>query len=443
MIAMGGGSVNVFIDEIIKNARSHSNLLPCEDSSCSLITCNRVLETLPDLELLLKLLHDIVRVCANGARVDISARHPLHKDYLDDPYCRVHLTYAGLQTLLQDEPCPAFTQIKASLNLESEFSALVKELKLDSDAIAKKANGTPNSIRSTDWSFIVEKSSNDPGHLTCLTHIAKIEPYPFKVYRDFQKDKIVSRLIAQMGVWEELETNLVRTILQAIASKLERPLRFFNVGANIGWYSALALHSVPRIEVTAFEPVSSNFTLLQKNVIAKEGQQVTLHQIGLSDQDEETKIYVEAGNMGGSSLILRPGEDPKRAETITLKRLDSLYPHDRARDLCDFLMMDIEGAEHKFFNGAEGLLNNGFRPIICMEFCPLLLKAQGSDGTYVKDLEKLGYSFYMLNCRQNSVNKISTEQILVQYADINRKNIEALLDLLAVPEHIDLPALVG
>lgn len=130
---------------------------------------------------------------------------------------------------------------------------------------------------------------------------------------------------------------------------------------------------------------------------------------------------------------------------VQLRKLDSLYPHDQADSLCDFLMMDIEGAEHKFFNGAAGLLQNGFRPIICMEFNPLLLKAQGSDGSYVKDLENLGYSFYLITNQPSGIlnNKISTQSILESYRNINHQKVESLLNLLAVPEHIDLAALIG
>lgn len=390
--------------------------------------------------LLTMLLHDIVRVCANGARVDISARHPWHSDFIEDPYCRLHLTHAGLQALLQEHPCPEFTQVKAEISLDPQFSAQAQALKLDNNALVQKAKSTLNGIKDSNWSFIVEKGNKDPVYLDCLTHVPDVKPYLFRVYRKYYPSPRLSIAVARMGIWEGLESVLVSRLLKALRSTLNRPLRFFNAGANIGWYCSLALHCVPDIELTAFEPVSSTFEDLSKNVIAGEGQKATLHHMALSDRDGEDKIYLSAEAIGCSSLGMRTPQDAENFEMVQLRRLDSLYPHDRADTLCDFLMMDIEGAEHKFFNGAVGLLQNGFRPVICMEFNPLLLKAQGSDGSYVKDLENLGYSFYLIT---NRLNKISTQSILEAYKDINNRKVENLLNLLAVPDHIDLAALLA
>lgn len=437
--------VDVFIDDIISNSCNNSPLLPLEDSSCSLVTCQRALETLPDPKILAELLHDIVRVCANGARIDISARHPWNSDFIDDPYCRLHLTHQGLQALLQDSPCPELIQVKADMNLDPRFSAQIQTLKLDNNALVQRAKSTPGSIRTTNWSFIVEKAQKDHVYLDCLTHVPDVAPYPFKIYRKYKPIRLISLTVAQTGIWEGVETILVSKLLKALRSKLDRPLRFFNAGANIGWYSALALHCVSDIELTAFEPVSSTFELLSKNAVAGEGQKVTLHHMALSDRDGEDKIFLSVGSLGCSSLGMRNPEDAENFELVQLRKLDSLYPHDQADSLCDFLMMDIEGAEHKFFNGAAGLLQNGFRPIICMEFNPLLLKAQGSDGSYVKDLENLGYSFYLITNQPSGIlnNKISTQSILESYRNINHQKVENLLNLLAVPEHIDLAALIG
>ena len=105
------------------------------------------------------------------------------------------------------------------------------------------------------------------------------------------------------------------------------------------------------------------------------------------------------------------------------------------------MVMDIEGAEHKFFDGARNLFERGFRPIMMLEYYPTLLKLQGSDGTYVRNLAQWGYRFYNIDRRNGTVGEVSADSFLQHYARL--VGSESFLNYLAVPAHYDLATLLN
>lgn len=426
--------------------------LPFENESVGVLTLEHCLETLQSPEELKAFLKEMQRVLAPGARVHLKARHPLHRSFTDDPACALRITDHSLQTLLTDGGAENFKELFTTLHLDPSFAAEARAHGWKGQRLDFEMRTRVNAVESTRKVYRVEKGSDFqerfPGGLRCYTEIPGLPAYPFTVYADFKSDSIVSREIALTGIWEGNETQIVARLLRALAQKYaDRPLRFFNVGANIGWYSALALHCVDRVDVTAFEPVASTFALLKENCHALNAEQrVTLQHLALSDTGGRAQIFVQQGNFGGSSLIARNADDAAHAEEIELMSLRdyvrALGDTDPA-ELCDLLMMDIEGAEHKFFNGAGALFAGGFRPLICMEYSPTLLKAQGSDGTYVKDLADYGYSFYSLAAQGLTLIPITVDAILRRYAQILKSGDECFLNLLAVPSSVDLKALLS
>lgn len=199
------------------------------------------------------------------------------------------------------------------------------------------------------------------------------------------------------------------------------------------------LNANAHAQVTAFEPVKSNFALLQRNT-APHAERAQINNFALSDVAGEANFFIDKGNFGGSSLVERKSGAAAH-ETVQLHTFDELYADADAPNLCDLMVMDIEGAEHKFFNGARTLFERGFRPIMMLEYCPSLLKLQGSDGTFVNDLVNWGYQLYVINrIAAGPLTPISATGMLQQFARL--QNGESYLNYLAVPAKYDLPALL-
>ena len=179
----------------------------------------------------------------------------------------------------------------------------------------------------------------------------------------------------RMGGWWEYEL-LVKYLLPYIV----RSHVILDIGAHIGSHSVFYGHVNPAAQILAFEPQKAIYTLLQKNTLRYPNvlavnaclghieKRVTLSQ-KCSGQDV---VYGNSKtvNMGGMAL----GEHGEQTE---MARVDSLnLPR------CDFIKIDVEGAEGLVFMGAKDTLFK-FKPVICFEYSPQL------DTTPIKNLFSL------------------------------------------------------
>ena len=108
-----------------------------------------------------------------------------------------------------------------------------------------------------------------------------------------------------------------------------------------------------------FEPLSSNFRVLKNNI----GENYTLMNIALGNENKKISMNVETANGGQSSSILRPvlhlTQYPhikfETTEEVEMKRLDDLN-----LDLSEFnfINIDVQGYELEVFKGAEKTLHN-------------------------------------------------------------------------------------
>lgn len=148
----------------------------------------------------------------------------------------------------------------------------------------------------------------------------------------------------------------------ALIAELKAGETFFDVGANCGWFSALACAMGAR--VVAFEPDPMNAEALFQN--APDAQ---CWHVALTDKAGETQLYVNLDNDGGHALW-PCGIHPFNARTAaagnpTMKifgaRLDNW-----AQENPTVIKIDTEGAECNVLLGAENILSNpSLRMVIC------------------------------------------------------------------------------
>lgn len=149
----------------------------------------------------------------------------------------------------------------------------------------------------------------------------------------------------------------------------------FDVGANIGNWTSMALIYAPAATVYAFEPCPSIFELLTINMRSYE--KVKCLSFGLSDQEKIADFFVWGGaedieNSGLNGLynrnILEEIFNRKNKKIqVQLITLDEFCKKNNI-DHIDFLKIDTEGNEYFVLLGAEKMISNHQIDIIQFEY---------------------------------------------------------------------------
>lgn len=147
----------------------------------------------------------------------------------------------------------------------------------------------------------------------------------------------------------------------------------FDVGANVGDFSAYALSLASNFEVHCFEPVRLTYERLRKRFPEPHGNaRLFLNPVGLSDHSGEAAMKIYGEYAGTNSLYNRqsavsrfPSLAVSRDERIRLTTLDA-YVKDHSIGRIDLLKIDVEGHELKVIQGAAATLFDG--RVRCIQF---------------------------------------------------------------------------
>jgi FkbM family methyltransferase len=153
---------------------------------------------------------------------------------------------------------------------------------------------------------------------------------------------------------------------QGISREVRPNSVFWDIGANVGFYSLLASKLVVSGKVYAFEPAPRNLLYLRKHLTLNRVTNVEVLELAVSDRNGTESFHTEeTGFMGHLS-----GEGKM---TVPTASLDSLVEEGKVLPP-DYVKMDIEGAELSALRGAARTFQQ-FRPILFL-------------ATHSKDLER-------------------------------------------------------
>ncbi len=165
--------------------------------------------------------------------------------------------------------------------------------------------------------------------------------------------------LMRTGKFEVEETAVITRLLEQVD-------RFVDIGANLGYYSCLALqHGKP---VVAFEPQAQNLQCLFQNLIANGWQdQAEVFPIALSEKPGLLTLY---GASGPSASLLKDwaGYSSRYQKTVAVSTLDNILAGRFAGERL-FIKIDVEGAEFQVLRGAMETLSRATKPIWIMEVC--------------------------------------------------------------------------
>ena len=153
----------------------------------------------------------------------------------------------------------------------------------------------------------------------------------------------------------------------------------FDVGANVGDYSALVHELIPSARIYAFEPAAPVYEqLVDRLSTIATGGTFDVFNFGFSDEEKTVDLYsytVEGQAASVISSIDRrlPTQvlqvEVSNTEQIAVSTLDS-FCTSQSVDRIDFLKLDVEGHELAVLRGAHGMLERGAISMIQFEFGP-------------------------------------------------------------------------
>lgn len=182
-------------------------------------------------------------------------------------------------------------------------------------------------------------------------------------------DQYIAADILRDGVWEPFETQVIRRCLDSNSD-------FYDIGANIGWYSLVMGLQLAAAggTVHAFEPSRENAALLIHNIIANRLSNVSVSPCALGDSVRDIEMHLSSTNKGDHRAY--PCEDGRQIEPGSMTRFDRYYtPTNRT----PFVKIDTQGSELAVIEGMGDHLLSIDGLAMLIEFWPAGL-SQHSDG---------------------------------------------------------------
>lgn len=170
----------------------------------------------------------------------------------------------------------------------------------------------------------------------------------------------------------------------------------FDVGANVGDWTTLALQIAPEAQIHCFEPSAPTYAVLAGRDLPAN---VRRNHFGLGSESADRTLFVYAAGSGANSLHLRAGTGytQDEREHVTVRTLDDYCAAEGITEI-DFVKVDVEGHELFVFRGAERTLTTGHIGVMQFEYGGAYIDARA----LLKDIwdfvssMKAGYSFFKI-----------------------------------------------
>jgi FkbM family methyltransferase len=208
---------------------------------------------------------------------------------------------------------------------------------------------------------------------------------------------------------------LIRHLLRpGLTDLLARELRrgdvVVDVGANIGYYSALAAKLVgPEGRVLALEPDPAHFARLRRSLAANRCRNAVPLQLAAADREGGLDLYLSEENSSDHACYPVPG---RRRVPVRAVDLDGLV-EEQGLPRVDLVKIDVQGFEPAVLRGMRGLLarNPGMR--VVSELWPEGLRRAGFDPEeHLRDLADLGFALHLVEERRGRARPVNAAEAL-------------------------------
>ncbi len=228
------------------------------------------------------------------------------------------------------------------------------------------------------------------------------------------------------GDYEPDEIQTVRRIIEEIGGK---DAKFFDIGANAGFYSLALSAYFPGIEGIAFEPIPTTYTTLLRNLEINGISSVEALNLGLGEKEGELIFYTYPSQSGSSSMT----RNVDSADTLEIKCrvavLDNFCDSEKAK--ADFIKCDVEGAELFVFKGAAKMIARD-KPVVFTEMLrKWCAKYEYHPNDIIVFFKELGYSCYVMSGRTiKECNEVTEATLETNYLLMHLDKHQALISTL-------------
>jgi FkbM family methyltransferase len=178
-------------------------------------------------------------------------------------------------------------------------------------------------------------------------------------------------------------------VVHALRHLLKAGDVFVDVGANIGFMSAVAADQVGRTgRVVAFEPVPMYAARVARLAHDNPEYEIDLVPKAVGDSEGRAPIDVSAiGNIGWNTMVPGLMPDDHRTEThdVEVVRLDKTLAG-LGVGAVSLVKIDVEGFELSVLRSMDGLWRQGHRPAILCELDPAAIGVAGGSTNEVFEL---------------------------------------------------------
>ncbi len=207
---------------------------------------------------------------------------------------------------------------------------------------------------------------------------------------------------ARGDVGNDPAMNGERTAQEAALRASVSPVTVFDIGANIGEWSADLLevaHNLDvRVSVHAFEPCSGTFDILFERLA--NSPELTLVNMACSQQAGTGTMHVYGNGAGTNSLGEPVDGRIATTEQVQITTVD-LYCKTNAISKVDFLKIDAEGHDFQVISGASEMLGRQAIRFLQFEYNFRWIACR----SYLRD------AFALLNAKGYRVGKLTGPQI--------------------------------
>ena len=165
---------------------------------------------------------------------------------------------------------------------------------------------------------------------------------------------------------------------------------FFDIGANVGFYSLLAAKYLgAKGKIIAFEPTQYGYNKTLRNVSLNTFENIIVEKIALSDTNGEKEMFFNSS----WPIDNKFDQKEKSNELLAFETLDSYVERNNIKKI-NLIKIDVDGFEYKIMKGAKQTLKN-MAPVLVLEICGYTLKRNGdSVAELINFLKELGYRFF-------------------------------------------------
>jgi FkbM family methyltransferase len=227
-------------------------------------------------------------------------------------------------------------------------------------------------------------------------------------------DPVVSGALT-LGVYEKPETRFFREACKP-------GMTFLDVGANVGYYTALAIAGIGNGRIIALEPDPESFAYLERTVAANEARNVVCIRKAASFEAGTATLYASASNRGDNRLY--PNEFAGTTAQVEVCRIDDLLS-ELGVSTVQLVKIDVQGFEGHVLGGMPELLHSAPDIAILMEFWPEGLRKAGTEPKELLDrLEAAGLRLFELT-GDGGLDPFDKDGIVRRHTGRNYTNIVA------------------